>query len=125
MIKLLIVDDSAFARYSINRLVAGDPEIEVVGAAKDGLEAVALTEKLRPQVILLDIAMPGLGGLAAMALPKGGVSVEGAEIGPDAVVHPAGVEDHPLHLGRPQHGHLPLCQRVAGRKDLARIDRVA
>jgi two-component system chemotaxis response regulator CheB len=66
MIRLLIVDDSAFARYSINRLVSVDPEIEVVGAAKDGAEALEKTGQLHPDVITLDIEMPRMNGLEAL-----------------------------------------------------------
>lgn len=66
MIRLLIVDDSAFARYSISRLVSGDPGIEVVGSAKDGVEALEKTVQLRPDVITLDIEMPRMNGLDAL-----------------------------------------------------------
>ncbi len=66
MIRLLIVDDSAFARYSISRLVASDPEIEIVGLAKDGIQALEMVRELHPDVITLDIEMPRMNGLEAL-----------------------------------------------------------
>ena len=67
MIRLLIVDDSAFARFSISRLVASDPEIEIVGLAKDGIQALEMVRDLHPDVITLDIEMPRMNGLDALA----------------------------------------------------------
>ena len=66
MIRLLIVDDSAFARYSINHLVSSDPEIEVVGSAKDGIEGLEKAKALHPDVITLDVEMPRMNGLEAL-----------------------------------------------------------
>jgi len=67
VIRLLIVDDSAFARFSISRLVASDPEIEIVGLAKDGIQALEMVRDLHPDVITLDIEMPRMNGLDALA----------------------------------------------------------
>jgi two-component system chemotaxis response regulator CheB len=66
MIRVLVVDDSASARGLLIRLFQGDGRFEVVGAAGDGQLAVALTARLRPDVITMDIHMRGLGGLAAI-----------------------------------------------------------
>ncbi len=66
MIRVLIVDDSAFMRRAINRIYDEDPGIEVIGTARDGLEAVELAERLEPDLITLDIEMPKLDGLAAL-----------------------------------------------------------
>lgn len=66
MIKVLIVDDSAFMRSSLNRMIESDPEIEVVGQAKDGLEALEKIAALNPDVITLDIEMPKMDGLATL-----------------------------------------------------------
>lgn len=65
-VKVLIVDDSAFARSTIAGKLAADPEIEIVGQAGDGNEAVEKTKSLRPDVVTLDVVMPRMDGLAAL-----------------------------------------------------------
>ncbi len=65
-IRVLVVDDSAFARVALTRLLSSDPEIEVVGEAKDGLEALAKVNELKPDVITLDVTMPNLDGLQTL-----------------------------------------------------------
>jgi DNA-binding NarL/FixJ family response regulator len=68
-LRVVVADDHALVREGIRALLAGSPGIEVVGEAKDGQEAIAACRRLDPDVVLLDIAMPGLGGLeAAVAL---------------------------------------------------------
>ncbi len=67
MVKVLIVDDSAFARLSITKQLSSDSEIEIVGYANDGLEALDMVKKLKPGVITLDVEMPRMGGLEALA----------------------------------------------------------
>lgn len=64
-VKVLIVDDSAFMRKVLHSLLASDPQIEVAGEARDGREAIALNESLRPDVISMDIMMPHVDGLQA------------------------------------------------------------
>ncbi len=64
-IRVLIVDDHAILREGIRALLSLYPDIEVVGEACDGLEAISKTRSLSPDIILMDIAMPGLGGLEA------------------------------------------------------------
>ncbi|NLC55626.1 MAG: chemotaxis-specific protein-glutamate methyltransferase CheB [Armatimonadetes bacterium] len=63
--RVLVVDDVALARWIIRNALEEDPAITVVGEAADGLEAVALTERLRPDVITMDVLMPVLDGYAA------------------------------------------------------------
>jgi two-component system chemotaxis response regulator CheB len=65
MIRVLVVDDSPTARALLVEILRGDPEIEVVGEAKDGLEAVEQTIKLRPDLVTMDVRMPRLDGFAA------------------------------------------------------------
>lgn len=63
-IKLIIVDDAPFIREVVRHLVA-DSEIELVGEAKDGQEAVSLAKSTQPDVILMDIVMPVKSGIDA------------------------------------------------------------
>lgn len=63
-IRVLIVDDSAFVRKVLSETVRAEEGLEVVGAARDGAEGLELAERLRPDVITLDLMMPGLDGLA-------------------------------------------------------------
>ncbi len=65
MIKVLIADDQALLRAGFRALLDAQPDIEVVGEASDGAEAVRLAGRERPDVILMDIRMPGLDGLEA------------------------------------------------------------
>lgn len=70
-IRVLVADDHALVREGIRALLAGCSDIEMVGEAADGLEAVEACRRLQPDVVLLDIAMPGLGGLeAALAIRR-------------------------------------------------------
>jgi DNA-binding NarL/FixJ family response regulator len=65
-IRLMIVDDHPVVRDGLRGMLAGDPDLEVVGEASDGAEALAVVASLRPDVILMDLRMPGLGGVAAI-----------------------------------------------------------
>ena len=64
-IKVLVADDHTILRQGIKSLLANEEEIEVIGEAKNGREALAIIEETLPDVILMDIAMPGLNGLEA------------------------------------------------------------
>jgi DNA-binding NarL/FixJ family response regulator len=65
VIRVLLVDDQALVRAGFRALLDAQDDIEVVGEAGDGDEAVALTARLLPDVVLMDIRMPGLDGLGA------------------------------------------------------------
>lgn len=65
-IRVLVVDDSAFARFAIAKRISSDPEIEVVGHARDGIEALDLTRSLQPSVITMDVTMPRMDGMDAV-----------------------------------------------------------
>ncbi len=65
-IRLLIVDDSAFVRSVIAKKLAADPEIEVVGTARDGVDALEQVKRLKPDVVTMDVTMPQLDGLGAL-----------------------------------------------------------
>lgn len=66
MIKLLIADDHALVREGLKRVVEGVADISVVGEAASGQEAIDQVRKLSPDVLLLDLSMPGRGGLDAL-----------------------------------------------------------
>lgn len=65
--RVLIVDDSAFMRKVLETIFNADDQLQVVGQAKDGREAIALAESLKPDVITMDINMPHMDGLQATA----------------------------------------------------------
>jgi two-component system, NarL family, response regulator NreC len=67
-IRVLLVDDHGLLRKGVRSVLAQDPEIVVLAEASDGFDAVRLTEELAPDVVVLDVAMPGLNGLDAAAL---------------------------------------------------------
>jgi two-component system chemotaxis response regulator CheB len=65
-VAVLIVDDSAFVRRAVERMLTGAPDIRVVGTASNGVEAVARVKELSPDVVVLDVNMPHLDGLEAL-----------------------------------------------------------
>lgn len=90
MIKVVIVDDSAFMRKAISNLLGKDPEIEVIGTATNGLEALDVVKKLDPDVVTMDIEMPKMDGITALGrimeeMPRpvlmiSSLTTEGAEV---------------------------------------------
>jgi DNA-binding NarL/FixJ family response regulator len=67
VIKVLLVDDQAMLRLGFRLILEAEPDLEVVGEAADGASGVAMTAALHPDVVLMDIRMPGLDGIAATA----------------------------------------------------------
>jgi DNA-binding NarL/FixJ family response regulator len=65
VIRLLIADDHPVVRDGLSSMFARDPDFEVVGEAGDGAEAVRVAETVRPDVILMDLRMPGMDGVSA------------------------------------------------------------
>ena len=65
-VRLAIVDDALFIREGLKRLLAGHPQIEVVGTASSGLELIAHRDEWRPDVVTLDLNMPGMDGLTTL-----------------------------------------------------------
>jgi len=90
-IRVLIVDDSAFMRKVLETILVSDEQLKVVGHAKDGREAVRLAESLKPDVITMDINMPGMDGLQSTGdrggefgiAPRSGKHVASAGVGRD------------------------------------------
>ncbi|MDN5346727.1 MAG: two-component system, chemotaxis family, protein-glutamate methylesterase/glutaminase [Clostridia bacterium] len=65
-VKVFVVDDSAFMRRLITEILKTDPDLQVVGYARNGEEALEKIPRLRPQVVTLDVEMPGMDGLATL-----------------------------------------------------------
>ncbi|MBK8935495.1 MAG: response regulator transcription factor [Chloroflexi bacterium] len=66
-IKVFLADDHKVVRDGLHLLLSAEADIEVVGGASNGLEAIDLVAQLRPDVVVMDIAMPGMNGIEAMA----------------------------------------------------------
>jgi len=94
-IRVLVVDDSAFMRKAISMLLEEDSEIEVIGTARDGLEAIEKAKELKPDVMTLDVEMPRMDGITALkqimsenplpVLMLSSMTVEGAQATMDAL----------------------------------------
>ncbi|MBS0170693.1 MAG: PAS domain S-box protein [Nitrospira sp.] len=96
-IRVLIADDHAMVRQGLCGLLDGYQDIHVTGEAGNGREAVALATQLRPDVVLMDVTMPGMDGIEATRLIK--------EILPDTIVIGLSVQNAP---------HVGLAMREAG-----------
>ena len=64
--RVLLADDQAVIRYGLRLILEGEPDLEVAGEAADGEAAVAAVQRLRPDIVLMDIRMPRLDGIAAV-----------------------------------------------------------
>lgn len=64
-IKVLVVDDSPTARLALSNMLQSAPDMCILGQATDGRQAVEMTQSLRPDIVLMDVVMPGMDGLAA------------------------------------------------------------
>ena len=70
-IRIVLVDDHALVRQGFRRILEDDPELQIVGEAGNGLDAVALVKRTDPDVVVMDMAMPEMNGLhATMELVK-------------------------------------------------------
>ncbi len=99
MIRALVAEDSATSRELLVEILRSDPEIQVVGEAKNGLEAVEMTKQLRPDVVTMDIRMPKMDGFEAtrqimVEAPTPIVIVSGSYD-----VHEVEISLHALRLG--------------------------
>lgn len=66
MVRVLIVDDSAFMRNALTAMLASDPEISIIGTARDGQEAVEKVALLKPDIVTMDVEMPRMDGITAV-----------------------------------------------------------
>ena len=69
-IKVLLADDHAIVREGVRLILAKESDIEVVGEAQDGAQALEMVERLKPAVVVMDISMPGMGGIEATQQTK-------------------------------------------------------
>lgn len=65
LIRVLVVDDHELVRSGITRMLADDPDLDVIGQSSSGEDAIEFVRKNRPDIVLMDIRMPGIGGLEA------------------------------------------------------------
>lgn len=117
-ITTLIVDDHAIVRQGLRLLLATQPSIEVVGEAKDAESALVMIAELKPQLVLLDLIMPGIGGIEAIH----SISTSGQT--PRILVLTSSVEDHLVKaaLSAGAHGYILKASRQS--ELLAAIERV-
>lgn len=115
MIRVLVADDSATVREYLVYLLGEDPALEVVGTARDGLEAVAEAERLKPDIIVMDVHMPRMNGFeatrqimervpapivivsASISREEVAMTFEALKAGALTVVDKPGGPDHPRH----------------------------
>ncbi len=94
-VKVLIVDDSAFMRNALTRMLSSDPEITIVGTARDGVEAIEKATTLKPDIITMDVEMPRMDGISALrhimqtnplpVIMVSSLTTEGAQVTLDAL----------------------------------------
>jgi two-component system chemotaxis response regulator CheB len=117
--KVLVVDDATFMTKAISDLLESDPEIEVIGVARNGLEGLRKIKELRPDVITLDIDMPVMDGLQAIRhimieapvpivvlsslFSDGSITFEALRLGVvDFVAKPSGAISSDIHVAKQQ-----------------------
>ena len=122
-VKILIVDDHAGFISAAMRHFRRQPWIDVIGTASNGIEAISQCEILRPDAVLMDLAMPEMGGLQATRLIKAQDNAPYIVIAShfDDAEH----REHPLRAGADAfvsklayiHGIMPILERLAGREE--------
>lgn len=89
-VRVLLADDNRHAREGMREIVSAEPGFVIVGEAVSGEEALALTERVRPDLVLMDIQMPGMGGFEAVK------AIKAAH--PHIKIVMVTVSDNPAHL---------------------------
>jgi len=69
-IRILLADDHRILREGLRSLLAQQPDITVVGEASDGASVVALARELQPDLVIMDVVMPGIDGITARSAPS-------------------------------------------------------
>jgi two-component system, chemotaxis family, protein-glutamate methylesterase/glutaminase len=103
-IRVLVVDDSAFARKVLREVLSSAADMEVVGIARDGLDALEKVEELRPDVVTLDLRMPNLDGVGVLQALQGRTS-------PRCVVVSTSDEESDLAIRALQAGAVDLVHK--------------
>ncbi len=103
-IRVVVADDSAFARKVIREVLSADPDIEVVGIARDGLDALEKISELAPDVLTLDLLMPSLDGLGVLRALEGKTQ-------PRVIVVSTAEEDGDLAIQALQAGAVDLVHK--------------
>jgi len=96
-IRVLVVDDHPLVRSTLTDLLSDEPDLTVVGECEDGSQVLDAVERLHPDVVLMDLSMPGMGGLAATEAlravrPAPRVVVLSAQTGVRSEVRAAGAD---------------------------------
>jgi two-component system chemotaxis response regulator CheB len=68
MIRVVVIDDSAFMRKALSIMLESDPEIKVIGSARDGEEGFQVVKRLKPDLVTLDVEMPRTNGLQCLKM---------------------------------------------------------
>jgi DNA-binding NarL/FixJ family response regulator len=110
----LLVDDHAMVRQGLRSVLDGYADIEVIGEASDGEEAVAMTERLRPSLVLMDVNMPRMSGIEAT------VRIKARQ--PDIVIIGLSVQaGHESHLAMLKAGATRLLTKEAAVDELHHV----
>jgi DNA-binding NarL/FixJ family response regulator len=110
-LKILIVDDNMPFRSAVSMMVKGEPSMEVVGEADTGMAAVRLASELSPDVVLMDVHMPGpFGGVEATRRIVRAADREGA--GPMVIGFSAADEERPAMLEAGAIGFIPKSEAI-------------
>ena len=114
MTRILIADDQALVRGGLRMILEAQPDLEVVGEAADGGEALAQARELQPDLVLMDIRMPGLDGLGATQQ-----LLAGREPTPKVLVLPPSTSTS-MSTRQSTPGPAASCSRAHPRRSLSR-----